>query len=240
MIAGIRIMQSLRQRLESITENREFDSQGKNMSNTRKMLDEASAIFETSGVLDGILRTKMLMADLLEIAGDANAAKEVAGEVYPTAAAMSYLGLADRANDLLSGNTLLMRFTREWNATKDLDDDALFAILTDDQVREFAKDSLRMNDLPDDRLPVAEEYCRSLREVAKERLNWCRHIALLEDLQQTRELKVAFCVVPNRKCFCQRYAYSTETVSSDSTTLISSFKREYCATCSDRCPKSGA
>jgi len=183
------------------------------------------------------LRLNMLRADFLEIIGDLACAKELAARIWPEAEAMGFADIAERARELLDDRTILMEFERDWNRFKHTDEDISFGNLSDQELRVFARDGLESLGLPPDRLEVLEQYCKSLREVARERSSWCRHLEMLEDMRQTRNPATAFSVLPSRKCVCVKLGYETENVSSDAQALISDLKRLYCGNCKDRNPK---
>jgi hypothetical protein len=130
-----------------------------------------------------------------------------------------------------------MEFERDWSRFKQADEDISFGNLSDQEMRGFARDGLESLGLPPHCLEVFEQYCKSLREVARERSRWCRHIEMLEDIRQTRNPATAFSVLPNRKCVCEKLGYETENVTSDAQALIRAFKHVYCVNCKDRNPK---
>jgi hypothetical protein len=62
-------------------------------------------------------------------------------------------------------------------ARRDQDEDVLHANDTDDTLQRYAIHSLESMHLPADRLPVVEREWQSLRQIARERVFWCRHIS---------------------------------------------------------------
>jgi hypothetical protein len=236
-IVGAQMSQFLNARFHAIHQGKPPNIPPNVVSRVLGMLAQAKSIFEASGATEGMLHAKMLRADFLEVVGDAANAKEIGREVYPIASAMGYLRLAERAKDLLDDKTLLMEFERGWIASKDVDDDIWFSLLPEDDLLLFANSTLRAYALPENRLPVVREYCRSLREIAGERVNWCRHIEMLENLDQTGDPATAYTAAPDRRCSCQLHGYATTIITSDATSLILSFKQLYCARCRNRSPK---
>jgi hypothetical protein len=88
-----------------------------------------------------------------------------------------------------------------------------------------------------DRLPVFEREVESHRDIGRERLNWCRHIQLIQDLEHTRS-KSTYCTRdPERYCLCEKFGSRSKIGSTDWTVLIRAFKDNYCLSCSAREPK---
>jgi len=237
VVLSIRMLQLLNQRLGGLYHGEVFEVPQAVVSNVLQTTASALAIDDLIGTVAGRLRVNILNADFLEIIGDLAGAKEVAEQIYPEAEAMGFANIAQRAKELLDDRTMLMEFEREWARVKQTDEDVWFADQSDDKLQRFARDVLQIMYLPPNRLKVIEQYCQSLREVAQERVQWCRHLEMLEDLRQTRDPSTAFSVLPNRKCVCERFCYETEIITSDGDALIRTFKQLYCASCKDRSPK---
>ncbi|MHB1768727.1 MAG: DUF4365 domain-containing protein [Phycisphaerae bacterium] len=199
--------------------------------------DQVAAMYEKVGAAQSRLRVIMLKADLLEIMGQTDQAMEIAAAIYSEAQALQYSDLAERANELLTGETLLAKFRREWKKFSQTDPDVTFAALTDTELHDYAVAAMEYKGIPKQRLPVFEQYCQQERIVCREKANHCRHLNLLEYLPQTRDPDIAFTVLPNRRCVCEKHHYRTAVITSDGPALISAFKQQYCISCSDRAPK---
>lgn len=237
VVLGIRLFQLVNRKFDAIYCNADFKVPVNVFSSLLDTVAKGQGIYELNGVIEGSLRIKMLKADLLELAGDLSGAKEIASDAHPIAEAMSFATIAKWAKDILDDKTTVMEFEREWLAFMQTDRDVSFSELTDNQVRQYARDSLDSDGLPATRLDVIEQYIKSLRDVSRERVDWCRHILLLEDLRQTGDPGIAFTVLPNRKCVCDKLGYQTKIITSEAHSLISAFKQQFCASCKDRSPK---
>lgn len=95
---------------------------------------------------------------------------------------------------------------------------------------------LRILDLPAERLPVLESEYSSIRDIAQEKLKWCRHIDLLQDLRHTKHPSTHYKENPNRVCVCNLLNYKSALEHPDWETVISAFKRTYCDACVERKP----
>lgn len=237
VVLGVLIPQLLNQRVDALFLDKVFEIPEPTVSKVLEGIASALAINELNGTVEGRLRVDILKADFLEIMGNLAGAKELAAQIHPEAEAMGFADIAERAKELLDDRTLLMEFEREWARFKQTDEDVSFASLSDDEVRQYARDILLSLGSPPDRLRVIQENCQSLREVARERCHWCRHLQMLEDRRQTRDPETAFSTVPNRRYKCDKFGYETAIITSDAQALIGAFKQLYCASCKDRSPK---
>jgi hypothetical protein len=187
--------------------------------------------------VEGELRARMLLADVLELGGDIAGAKDLARDVLPAAQAMGLARLAVDAQRHLSGNTLLQETERTMrDACSPKDDDDATAAIPDDQIERYATSSLEALQLPPDRLPVLVREWISLRAAAREKLDWCRHLELRQNLLHTRSSATAYATDPPRICRCKLHGYRSLTASSDWGGVIGKFKMAYCSGCPDRKP----
>jgi tetratricopeptide (TPR) repeat protein len=232
-----RLGQLLEQRLDALWLDKEFQIPGPVAGKMLQDIASASEIDKISGSIEGRLRSDIINADILEALGDLDSAKKLAMRIHPEAEAMGFENIAQRAKDLLDERTTLMEFERELKRFKSADQDGWFSDVSDEELREFGRETLEAMGLPSSRLRVMEQYCESLRHIARERCHWCRHLQMLEDLTQTQDRATAFIALPNRRCICEKFGYGTNIVTSDAQALIGAFKRLYCAGCKDRSPK---
>jgi hypothetical protein len=205
----------------------------------RQDFETALMINELNGTVEGRLRLNKLHVDFLELIGDITAAKELAAKIRPEAEAMGFMNIAERAKELLEDRTILMEFERDLKYLKHADQDVVFASYSDEELHRFAHEVLHIVGSPSARPEVIDQYCLSLREIARERCHWCRYLQILEDLTQTTDQSIAFSTLPNRSCFCAKFGYETEIVTQNAHALIGTFKQLYCAVCTARSPKQG-
>ncbi len=199
--------------------------------------EQAVGLHLSTESLEGELNAKMLLADLFELADQNGAARAIAEGILPKAQAMGYLGLEMRAKAHLAGDTLLAKAEARRKILDTIDQDFLISEHSDDEMRQAARSMLKAMTLPKERLPVLERGWLAEREIARERLAWCQHIELLEQLGHTRQMATAYKTDPNRHCLCQKYKYELKFGSSDWKILIQDFKQTFCKECPSRSPK---
>lgn len=199
--------------------------------------EEAIRIYHQADQLEGELRAKITLADLLLLAGQGTRALEIAQEILPKAQAMNYAGIEERAQDHLSSNTLLHKSEAMAAERSTRDPDFSVAQYTPEMVRKSARDALRALDLPVDRIPVLEREFQSYSDIAQERLHWCRYIELHQDIRHTLDQSTYYRRDPERLCVCTKFNYESAIKSADWEALIAAFKQVYCSGCSARDPK---
>ena len=96
---------------------------------------------------------------------------------------------------------------------------------------------LRSVESPPARIEVIEVHLRSFRQISRERVDWCRHLQILEDLVAAGNPTTAYSEPLSRKCRCAKFGYETEEASRNAFTVIGEFKQTFCASCPARDPK---
>jgi len=201
--------------------------------------DHAMAIYSAADQLEGELRVRIALADLLALADQRTEAEEIARDVLPKAQAMAYAAIEEKAQMLLTGNTILDVYARNSEIARTEDSDFRLASEDNQSLTEFARDLLVAYELPTDRLPALEREWQSFRDIAIERLNWCQHIDLIENLRHTDHKDTHYKVDPPRRCVCCLHKYESIIENTDWVSLIKAFKGAYCEGCPDRKPKLG-
>jgi len=86
-------------------------------------------------------------------------------------------------------------------------------------------------------MEVVESHLRSFRQISRERVDWCRHMQILEDLVAAGNPKTAYSEPLSRKCRCGKFGHETEEASTNAFAVIGEFKQTFCASCPARDPK---
>jgi hypothetical protein len=213
-----------------------FSLPEKSVQNNIGYAHQAAEIFSGAGNLEGELRAKMLAADFYDLSGQQQNAAEIAEEVLRKARAMGYADLIQRAENQISGQSL-QSLVAESIRTRSEQEKVIDSVQeSDESVRQNAAQMLRILELPADRLPVMEREYFSFRDVAKEKMNWCRHIDLIQDLGHTLRPETHYKIDPTRFCVCRLHGYRSKFGISDGAILISAFKKTYCEGCNEKNP----
>ncbi len=203
----------------------------------RAMMEEATQtleIFKQAGQLEGELRAQLTLADLFLLGKQPDAAKRLASSVLPKAQAMDYITLQTRAMEHLSGETPFQMSEKVILESATVDMDEKLAHNTDEELLNFARSCLQALDLPQERLPVVERDIHSMRTMASERLNWCKHIEITQDLRHTAHPATCYLSDPERFGHCLKHQFKSVVGHTDTDTVVSAFKNTYCENCQDR------
>jgi tetratricopeptide (TPR) repeat protein len=186
--------------------------------------------------LEAELRAKILLADLYEFEGRHDEAKEIARSVFPKAKAMEYAAVAMRAEAHISGQSLLAKIDELGKPKSSVKWASIFADFSDEELRRYARRTLELAEVPIERLPIVEREYASYRDIAKEKLHWCRHIELIQDLAHESSPDTHFRKDPTRYCMCNLLKYASKIGDRDWSAIIGAFKRTYCEGCVERSP----
>jgi hypothetical protein len=178
--------------------------------------------------------------DFLDLIDRHQEAKEIAEDVLRKSKVMGYANLIERAEKQISGQSL-QSLVVETTRSKTEQEKVIDLIQeSDESLRQNAAQMLRILELPTDRLPILEREYFSYRDKAREKMNWCRYIDLIQDLRHTLGPESHFKTDPTRFCVCNLYGYRSKFGLPDWSAIISAFKISYCEGCSDKSPFSEA
>jgi hypothetical protein len=200
-------------------------------------VEQAMEVFHRAGSLEGETRAKLVLADFRYLAGNRKSADTLAREALVVAQAMCYPKLESHAREYTDGPTSFEQFQATQAERQSQDEDVIRASDTDERVKALALRHLETLRLPAERLPVAERVWLSLRLISRERLEWCRHINLLQRTSDLENPATGYLTDPAKVCRCEKHLYTSNIENPDSETVISAFKRAYCDGCPDRDPK---
>ena len=150
---------------------------------------QAIQVYGLAGAVEGEVRVKLLVADLHDLAGDSDKAKAIAGNVLPIAEAMSYGPLQVSAREHVEGKSILSIFAVRVEERRPRDQDTLLAVESDSNIRSMAKMLLASSMAPAERIGMAEKECFTMRQIARERVQWCRYLDLISDERDSRTLR---------------------------------------------------
>lgn len=198
---------------------------------------QAAAIFSKAKQLEGELRAKITLAELLVILDKRTEAKSIAVEVLPKAEAMNYAHIIWRAQSCLSETTLIDNARNTLTQASTEDKDIPRASDTDELLEQTASEQVKALSLPPERQPVILRDLFRHRQVAVERLRWCRHIEMHQDLEHEQRLSTYYKNDPERLGVCLKHNYKSILRDPDWIAVLSAFKQTYCSNCPDREPK---
>jgi hypothetical protein len=117
------------------------------------------------------------------------------------------------------------------------DDDFRLAGESDESLRSIARYSLTSLQLPVERLSVLEREWFVQRMASRERVKFCKHLQLLQNLEHERHPSTHFRTDPPRVCRCDKYGYKSAIENPDAEIVVAAFKKANCEGCPGREPK---
>jgi hypothetical protein len=206
------------------------------LASAQQVARQAAAIYRGAGYLESEVRAEVALSDLLYLAGETEEAQAVGKEVFPTAEIMGYAGLSALAEAHANGCPMFEDALNKVRQCGGDMDDRVLAGHDDDFVKKMAKRGLEMMGVPESRLANAERDMLSIRDIARERVGWCRNIELVQDLSHSQRPETYLVIDPDRHCRCSVRGYESLVGDSNWKTIITAFKQAYCAHCPDRNP----
>ncbi len=200
-----------------------------------EQLRHAEGLFRVAGSDEGVVRAILLQADWMVTCGRPTDAIERVRSVEALASGIGNERHIRRIAEHLAGET---EQHRSLNAVSNPPDEvASLAQRTDTQLRDMAGLCLDSLGLPRERLPALEREWFSWRAISREKMTWCRHLELIQDLRHEQSPLTHFRTDPERRCHCSLHKYQSVIPTPDWSVLISSFKSSRCMGCKDRSPK---
>lgn len=199
--------------------------------------EKATEIYSKANQLEGVLRAKATCAEILMIGGNIAESLKIVEAALPQAEAMGYVRTADRLRDCLNGTLLYNQLQAIFTKPPNYDPDPERASSSDELLQQTAESFVRALRLPKERIPIVFREHLSHRDAARERLNWCDNLELLQDLQHKRSPLTYFKVDPDRVAFCRKHKFHSIFGNPDWQAVILAFKQAYCSSCADRRPK---
>jgi hypothetical protein len=205
---------------------------------------EALDVYRSTENVEGEIRVHMLHANFMELAGMMDEAKGVAASALTKAQAIGYGQMADAAQELLDGASAVggLLAARAYMASVD-EDIRIASHVEGEFVSSIAKHAQKTLNLPDDRLPQLEQDAKQMFADAKLRVEWCRHIQVVQDLTHTRSVATAYSTPLKFRCRCVPRRLESSKDFLDLSACIAQFKSRACGGCplrSAKVPENGS
>jgi hypothetical protein len=234
---GVRVGLLLQQRFDAIGNNIPWELPEAARLALMQDGEAAREIYSRAGNREGECRAKLLLADLFEVAGQQDAARQLAEGVLPVTRGMGYTRLEERALEHIQQTTILRKFEKRIAERRTEDEDYDIAASSDQDLRQLSQACIDSSQLPQERLPIVVREWLSQRRIAQERIDWCRHLLLLQNLLHEQHPSTHYATDPPRLCACDKYGYRSAIEHPDYEFVIDTFKQTYCKDCPGRSPK---
>jgi hypothetical protein len=192
-------------------------------------------IYQQADDTEGAVRAMMLLANWYDINDKGQETILTASKVLQTARALGYARHITSAEQHINGQTTYRQILSRLSDPKD-DSIERWAESTDDDLIAFAEIYQAVHFLPRDRIANMISSMKGLRRMCAERLNWCQHLELHEDLTHLDSQATRYAKPRDWTGFCSLYRHRTRT-ELPVVAAIDKFKTIFCSTCDRRSPK---
>jgi Domain of unknown function (DUF4365) len=197
----------------------------------------AKQLAASIGNLDEEIRLTLRLAEMHMALGNVVVAKELATGALQRASAFRYPLLVKQAESLSRGEWFFNTIETQLKNARDQDEDELVAAQTNADIEGLSLSTLHLIDLPPDRLEAVRNEHYAMQIVARERLSFCRHLHIIQDLAHTRQRATFYAVAPTQACRCDLYQTTSAVPSQNVRQLVDAFKTDVCHDCMSRVPK---
>jgi hypothetical protein len=182
------------------------------------------------------LRAMILESDLEDMQGDLEKSDALARAVLERAKIFRFAEVERVAIATLSGRGRLSRSLAEIRKLRANGFEHYIANWTDAELLEKSIQTCKLLRIPDDRADVVLDSGKREREVAQQRLSWCRHLTVLEDGTHATDPRTLFLSRPECICRCTKLGHQSIVSTRDWRSLIVAFKGNYCSGCNAKEP----
>lgn len=202
--------------------------------------DKAQQIYKQADMLEGQVKTQLIMAQTFEVMGQSESAKNLAQGVLNKAVYLGYKRHMETARELISGNTYFSGTTQDMQnmAQEQHRNEYDTSILeTEEDIQDYANFMMQTFKIPEERRNnvLIEVFCT--RDIFKEKSQWCRHLMIEQDLTHTFSPLTHYAEDPNRRIMCLEFKYVLDKLSPKWTEQIEEFKELYCSVCTSKEPQ---
>jgi Domain of unknown function (DUF4365) len=204
-----------------------------------KLSNQALTIYKQANMIEGEVRAQLIMAQVFEIRSQVDAAKNLARGVLIRSKYLGYKRHVETAEEILSENTLFMKniqSVRDMLRKKDIGEYAPSALNTDEERQHLTDFMMETYQIPSERRENVLIDVFSLRDLAKEKTQWCKHIEVFQNLKHTFSPDTIYVKNPNRHVRCSKLGYVVDHRLPEWIGQIEEFKKTYCHSCQDRKP----
>jgi hypothetical protein len=201
--------------------------------------EKAQKTYQQANMLEGDVRTQLIMAQAFEVMGQMESAKNLAQGVLGKAKLLGYKRHIDTASEVIEGRTLFFRHIqsiREILRQKESDEYDPSVLETEEDIQDYVNFMMETYKIPEQRRENVVVDILCMRETFIEKSLWCKHIEIHQNLTHTLSSAAIYAENPNRRAVCSKFDYFVDKLSLDWVDLIKDVKNMYCSNCLDREP----
>ena len=198
------------------------------------MFQECAEIFAKYRMTPALAKTYCDAADLYDILGDLENRNKLAQEALELAQSKQLTDIPQRAQKLLRNESTFSSLIEQID--NNLNDKHL-ASLDEESKKQYVGIFLEAyaEDADIETMRTAVEAdLNDMVSAAKQRLEWCRHVQFVEDLQHTRSVATMYRTIPKKQIVCMELRHTSIREGYSFDELWPMFKGIYCLGCTRR------
>lgn len=203
-----------------------------------RLTNESIELYREIGDTEGEVRAKAVQAEYFDFVGERENAVKIATEMLPVAEMFGFARQIEVFKDILADDGLRKRLDSSSHDRSPIEIDVRRLHMSDEQLLLYASQFRKTMDIPEDRAEFVDRAYLGVKMIAKERLDWCRHLDVLENESHKRSPELFFRTEPDRTVTCKKRGLRSTFPNPDLDMVIKAFKSANCQDCPDRSPVS--
>lgn len=176
-------------------------------------------------------------AEVSDILGDTDNRNRQAREALTLAREKRLSAIVERAAKLLRGENTFSSLRSQIATIATIDTDKQKAVMTEEQKARFVEAFLESykGDTDTEAMRTAlRQDVDDMVAVAKQRVEWCRHVHIIQDQRHERSLETFYHSIPQKFIVCQLFHYQSMRPGYSFDDLWLGFKGAFCLWCQHR------
>lgn len=203
------------------------------------LCEKSQKIYKQADMLEGQVRTQLIMAQVFEIMGQPESAKNLAQGVLNKALYLGYKRHINTARELNAGSTFFSRTVEKIRTIvkqKNNDEYDTSGLDTEEDIQNYVNFMMQTFKIPVDRRENVLQDVMCTRDGIREKSQWCRHIEIHQNLTHASSPLTHYAENPNRRVVCLKFGYMVDRLSPNWLEQIEEFKKLYCSICPNKEP----
>ena len=202
-------------------------------------LEEVVLTSTKSDLLEYRLRAKVMQAECYHMTGQEADSIKTAAEVLPIAKSLHLNRIVEDAMLLVQGKSHADNTLDELRHTKEMSIDEMAVAVDESQLSNMADFAIKISGIPSSRKPIVLKELRAIRFAAAQKLGFCAHLEMMQDLRHTASRSTMYAIDPARVCVCSLHGDRSLLESPDYEAVFNAFKSSRCKDCPERSPGKG-
>ena len=202
------------------------------LEKTGQTLQYVIGVLQDKGYVYECLRGCIALSNCLCGLGEKQEAFKMAERTILNAQTFGINDISESAKNILDGHSI---FDLKEYLEKSFDEMSL-SKLSEDELYKYALEMIELMGIPKERLGNVLIDLKWIQDDESEKVNFCKHLQVIQDLSHTVQLKNAYSINPNRSYICSLLNYRSLTSGTDRDKILIRFKSDFCLGCNKKEP----